>query len=65
MPRWIGDERRPWFCFENRSEAERALGPPSDGVAATITIDGFTIHRGLSDQVNSARFVRLIKGGRG
>jgi hypothetical protein len=60
MPRWAGDERRPWFCFENQAEAVRVLGPPSEGVQVTIAIEAFTIHRGLSDEVNSARFVRVI-----
>ena len=60
LPRWSGDERRPWFCFENAADAHRALGPPTDSARATIRIDEFTIHRGMSDQVNSARFVRLI-----
>ena len=59
LPRWRGDERRPWFCFENEAEARRALGPPSTGVRATIVIDRFTIHRGLSDEVNAARLVRV------
>jgi hypothetical protein len=63
LPRWEGDQRRPWFCFSNRSEAARLLGPPSEGVPATIVIDRFTIHRGLSDEVNSARFVRLVRRG--
>ena len=58
LPRWSGDERRPWFCLVNRAEAQRALGPPSEGVRATIIVEQFTIHRGLSDEVNSARFVR-------
>lgn len=58
LPRWSGDERRPWFCFSNRASAARALGPPSEGVPVTIVVDQFTIHRGLSDEVNSARFVR-------
>jgi hypothetical protein len=65
MPRWSGDERRSWFCFENRDEAIRALGPPSEGIPATVVIGRFTIHRGVSDEVNSARLVRVIKGGRG
>jgi hypothetical protein len=39
------------------------LGPPSEGVPATIVIDQFTIHRGHSDEVNSARFVRLVRRG--
>ena len=58
LPRWSGDERRPWFCFSNRASTARALGPPSEGVPVTIVVDQFTIHRGLSDEVNSARFVR-------
>ena len=61
LPRWSGDERRPWFCFENHADAARALGPPSEGVRATIVIERFTIHRGISDEVNSARFVRLVR----
>lgn len=63
LPRWMGDERRGWFCFTNRSEARRALGPPSEGVPATIVIDDFTIYRGHSDEVNSARLVRLVRRG--
>ena len=63
LPRWSGDERRSWFCFTNNDDAARALGPPSDSVRATIVIDSFTIHRNLSDAVNSARFVRLLSGG--
>jgi hypothetical protein len=63
LPRWSGDERRAWFCFANRVEAARALGPPSEGMPATIVIDRFTIHRGLSDDVNSVRFVRLVRRG--
>jgi hypothetical protein len=63
LPRWLGDERRAWFCFSNRNEAARALGPPSDRVPATIVIDEFTIHRGHSDEVNSARFVRFVRRG--
>jgi hypothetical protein len=63
LPRWAGDERRAWFCFSNRAEAARALGPPSEGVRARIVIDQFTIHAGMSDEVNSARFIRLVRRG--
>jgi hypothetical protein len=63
LPRWSGDERRPWFCFENQAEAARSLGSASEGAGLTIVIDNFTIHRGMSDQVNSARFVRVITRG--
>ena len=63
LPRWSDDERRPWFCFSNRAEAAQALGPPSEGVPATIVVDQFTIHRGMSDEVNSARFLRLVRRG--
>ena len=61
LPRWNGDERRAWFCFVNRSDAKLALGPPSEGAPVTIVIDSFTIQRGLSDEVNSARFVRRVR----
>ena len=61
LPRWNGDERRAWFCFVNRADAKLALGPPSEGAPVTIVIDSFTIHRGLSDEVNSARFVRRVR----
>jgi hypothetical protein len=61
LPRWQGDERRPWFCFTNEGEARRAIGPPSEGVGVTVVIDRFTIHRGLTDEVNSARLVRVVR----
>jgi len=60
LPRWAGDERRSWFCFTNRAAAQSALGPPGDSTPATVVIDRLTIHRGLSDEVNSARFVRAV-----
>ena len=60
LPRWDGDERRAWFCFSNRSAAQAALGPPGDSAPARIVIDRLTIHRGMSDEVNSARFVRQV-----
>jgi hypothetical protein len=61
LPRWAGDRRRSWFCFSNATEANRALGPSREARPARVVISDFTIHRGLSDQVNSARFVRLVE----
>jgi hypothetical protein len=61
LPRWAGDRRRAWFCFSNVASATRALGSSSAGPPVRIVISDFTIHRGLSDQVNSARFVRLVR----
>jgi hypothetical protein len=63
MPRWEGDERRPWFCFENQVKAERLLGKPGVEFPATVAVDAFTIHHGFSDQVNSARLVRVVSRG--
>lgn len=60
LPRWEGDERRAWFCLSNRSAAQAAIGPPGDSTPAAIVIDRLTIHRGLSDEVNTARFVRAL-----
>ena len=59
MPRWEGDSRRPWFCFENQEAASRVLGPPGDSAQVTVVVDRFTIHRGFSDQVNAARLTRV------
>ena len=61
MPRWSGDERRPWFCFGNSEAATRLLGTPTDGEALTVTVRGFTIHRGFSDQVNAAELVSATR----
>ena len=61
LPRWSGDERRPWFCFANYAEAERAIGKAGDASVLTVVIDQFTIYRNLSDAVNSATLVRLVR----
>lgn len=55
LPRWLHDERRPWFCFTNGADAEGALAGQGE---VSIVIDQFTINRSLTDAVNSARFVR-------
>lgn len=59
LPRWAGDRRRAWFCFTNPAVARSALGAEEDSTRMLrIRVADFTIHRGHSDQVNSARFVR-------
>ena len=60
MPRWDGDNRRAWFCFENVEHASQVLAAPGVERKATLVVDRFVIHRGLSDQVNSARLVRVV-----
>jgi hypothetical protein len=60
MPRWAGDTRRSWFCFSNREEAAGMIGSTAPGKSLTVVIDRFTIHRGMSDEVNSARLVRVV-----
>lgn len=59
LPRMTGDERRPWFCFDNNAFAAERLAGPGTIVAAAIVIDSFTIARGSSDDVNSATLVRV------
>jgi hypothetical protein len=59
LPRWAGDRRRAWFCFSNASAAARELGPPRTERPAHVVISHFVIHRGLTDEVNAAQFVRL------
>ena len=65
MPRWAGDRRRPWFCFSNAAEARRAMGAASPGRVLQIRIDRLVINRGLSDQVNEARFAGLVQAREG
>ena len=58
LPRWAGDRRRAWFCFTNPARARATLGETTDSAEVLrIRVADFTIHRGLSDQINSARFV--------
>ena len=59
LPRWLDDSRRPWFCFENTADAKARLGVAS-GVRKSIVIDHFTVHRNLSDAVNSARLIEVV-----
>ena len=63
IPRWIGDKRRSWFCFTNQPEAQEALAALREVRPATVVIDRLTVHRGLTDQVNSARLVRVVTRG--
>ena len=60
LPRWAGDTRRPWFCFENGDEATKQFGGAAAGIPATIRVTRFTIHRNLSDAVNSARLIEIV-----
>jgi len=60
LPRWAGDRRRAWFCFSNAQAARRALGSPPPERNARILLSEFVINRGMSDQVNSARLVRVL-----
>jgi hypothetical protein len=57
MPRWAGDERHIWFCFDNSQEAARSLAGPGEQVEATVVISDYRIHYGASDEVNTARLV--------
>jgi hypothetical protein len=58
MPRWAGDERRAWFCFSN-VEAERLVSGQREGRSLEVVIDRFVIRRSFSDDVNTARVVRI------
>jgi hypothetical protein len=62
LPRWAGDRRRPWFCFSNTRDAAARLAPAGVERSAEIVVDSLVINRGLSDEVNSARLVRVISG---
>ena len=59
LPRWSGDTRRAWFCFENPAMARAHLGAPDPPRAASIVVSRFTIHYARSDVVNTARLDHL------
>lgn len=58
MPRWAGDERRAWFCDSN-AEAARLVRGRREGRLIEVVIDQFVIRRSFSDDVNTARVVRI------
>ena len=58
LPRWQRDSRRPWFCFDDTARAEELLGPPGLERMVRVRIGDFTIHKNMSDAVNSARLIR-------
>jgi hypothetical protein len=60
LPRWAGDERRPWFCFENAEEARARIGPAAPERPLSIRVDRFTVNRNLTDAVNSARLLEVV-----
>lgn len=60
LPRFINDERDPWFCFTNPSDVITAFGDieePVDNV--TMVINQFQTEYVPTDVVNQAEFVRL------
>lgn len=57
MPRWAGDRRRAWFCVTNPAEARRSLTGTDTTDVRNFRVDQFTINRGMSDEVNSARYL--------
>ena len=57
LPRWPGDERRPWFCFEDPAAAASMLGPPDSTRRRTVVVDRFTTVRAFTDAVNTARLL--------
>ena len=57
LPRWKGDARRPWFCFKGDDTAAKTLAADS---SARVVLDRFVIHKGMSDEVNSARARRPV-----
>jgi hypothetical protein len=61
LPRFSGDERIGWFCFDEPAEARRLLGAaPPKKVRASIVIDRFTYSWSHSDVVNEAHLARVV-----
>ena len=63
LPRWPGDRRRVWFCFDNQEAAVRALGPARADTAVapvTIAIDRYQTVRHFTDAYDTATLLRLV-----
>ena len=60
LPRFPGDTRRSWLCFENRADAERQLGPAGTQGGLTVVIDRYQTVRHFSDAYDTATLVRLV-----
>jgi hypothetical protein len=60
LPRFPGDTRRSWLCFENRPDAERQLGPAGTRGALTVVIDRYQTVRHFSDVYDTAMLIRVV-----
>jgi len=55
IPRMVGDERIPWFCFENQEEAAEALDPARMADRVRITVSNYIYRYARTDIHDSAR----------
>lgn len=61
LPRFPGDERGAWLCFDNADEALRVLGvPTSDGERITVEISRYSYAHVPRDDVNMATLSRVL-----
>jgi hypothetical protein len=61
LPRFPGDTRRAWLCFENRGEAARQLGPAGTRGPLTVVIDRYQTVRHFSDAYDTATLIRVVE----
>lgn len=61
LPRFVGDERISWFCFENAEAVKQAFGGTDvTQENAKVVIDNYQIVYAPSDVVNQATFKRIV-----
>jgi hypothetical protein len=61
LPRFPGDGRRRWLCFENRDAAARQVGEAGTRGSLTVVIDRYQTVRHFTDAYDTATFVRLVE----
>ncbi|NES98589.1 MAG: hypothetical protein F6K32_26120 [Desertifilum sp. SIO1I2] len=62
LPRFVGDERISWFCFDNPEVAKTAFSENNlVQENAKIVIDNYQIVYAPSDVVNQATFKRIVE----
>lgn len=61
LPRFQGDERIVWFCFNNPEEAKKAIGSVgTEGKKAAIVINDYETVYYPSDVYDTATLVRVV-----
>lgn len=60
LPRMLGDDRQPWFCFDNQEKAKKVFNGSKNAFFAKIVINDFQIIYEPKGVFNRANLVKVI-----